>query len=169
MKAILCVSHPHAHCEISHLKDRIDLIGKNYVLVFYFGHHSTCSHMHSGHLGKKKAFLISRKESSAAVCLECVHYWHCSTCLVSVIPTWIFLEILPNNENKQCCTRLCEPLHRFTGHSPVLIYNLFPFSIKRCWIQLLFIVFMTTTLILFFFLFLRLRNTQRYNQVFHSI
>lgn len=169
MKAVPCVSYPHAHCEISLLKDRINLIGKNYVLVSYFDHHSTHSHMHSGHLGGKNAFLISRKESNASACLECVYYWHCSLCLVSVISTWIFSRfclLMKTNSAAQGCV---SSAHGFTGHSPVLLYNLFPFSIKRCWIQLWFIVFMTTTLILFFSLFLRLRNAQRYNQVFHSI
>lgn len=102
---------------------------------------------------KKNAFLSSRKESNASACLECVYYWHCSPCLVSVISTWIFSRfclLMKTNSAAQGCVSSAQG---FTGHSPVLLYNLFPFSIKRCWIQLWFIVFMTTTLILFFFSF----------------
>lgn len=153
MKAVPCVSHPHAHCEISLLKDRIDLIGKSYVLVSYFDHHSTHSHMHSGHLGKKK--MRSWFPGKRVMHRLALNVFTIGTALrvVSVISTWIFSRfclLMKTNSAAQGCV---SSAHGFTGHSPVLLYNLFPFSIKRCWIQLLFIVFMTTTLILFFFSF----------------
>lgn len=68
-------------CEISCLKDSADLIGKSCVLISYFGHHSTPSHMHSGHLEKS---VPNFQAVLYLFALKLFTYWHCSSYLGAV-------------------------------------------------------------------------------------
>lgn len=114
MKATLCVclSSSQTLCEISSLKDRIDLIGKNHIPVSYFGHHSTHGHMHRGHL-EKNACLTSRKENKASVCPEIVYLLALlSVFRISVVFTWIYSRfrlIMKINSSTRACVENLHP------------------------------------------------------------
>lgn len=103
-------------CEISFLKDSVDLIGKNRVLVSYFGYHSTPSHMHSGHLEKSVPNFGEYRISLPGNCLPAgtaLHFQKQCDFYLGL------LEILPNNQNKQECISLHgEPAHIFGEYSP---------------------------------------------------
>ena len=110
-------------CEISFLKDSVDLIGKNHALISYFGYRSTpavCT------VAIWKNPLLT-SGSITSVCPKTVYPLALLFIFQKRCDFYLgFLEILPNNHNKQWYISLHGESEQYVDNAlPVLPYNLF--------------------------------------------
>ena len=125
MLFLICPISLDLVCEFSFLKDSVDLIGKNHVLISYFGYHHTPAICTVAIW--KNPFLTPR--STASVCPETVYPLALLFVFsISVISTWVYLRFCLITKTHSGWQASSENLHAYLENTPpVLLSNLFLF------------------------------------------
>ena len=125
MLFLICPISLDLVCEFSFLKDSVDLIGKNHVLISYFGYHHTPAICTVAIW--KNPFLTPR--STASVCPETVYPLALLFVFrISVISTWVYLRFCLITKTNSGWQVSSENLHSHLENTPpVLLSNLLLF------------------------------------------